>query len=189
MQEPENGKPLNPLPTENWSWIRPELAVGGRIPRRHAEILGSHFGIRRVVDLRAEEKDDQAVLHGQRLAYLHLPTPDCHAVSQEMLWQGVRWVRQGLHRGEKVLIHCEHGIGRSIMLTCCVLVSQGASPVQALRRIKQVRAIASPSPEQLHGVLTWSADWHRQNPPACSPVTWEELARIAYQSLADGYES
>lgn len=166
------------------SWVTPDLAVGGRFGPAAAAVLAVRHDIRRVVDLRAEEQDDPAALRCHRVECLHLPTPDHHPVAPTMLSAGVAWVQEGLSRGERVLIHCEHGIGRSILLACCVLVSRGDSPRAALERIKAAREKASPSPAQLHALLDWSAAWHRgrQTPPPAD--TWDELARVAYRHLA-----
>ncbi len=163
-----------------FSWYVPNLAVGGRFQPELAKLLGCHFGIRRVVDLRAEDIDDVELLGRCQIDHLHLPTPDTRAVSRHMLWRGVRWVNEGFAQHEKVLIHCEYGIGRSVLLACCVLISLGHTPTEAMRVAKRARAQSSPSPEQLHALLDWAADWHRQRRSACPGCTWDDLAAIAY---------
>ncbi len=162
-------------------WPLPDLGVGGRIPPDAVEDLGRALGVRRVVDLRAEDHDDPEVFLVHGIEVLHLPTPDLQPVTCGLLWTGVRWVREGLTAGSRVLVHCEHGIGRSVLLTCCVLVSLGHGPSAALGLIKKVRERASPSPEQLHALLDWSAEWHREANTTCPAVTWDELAEIAYR--------
>jgi protein-tyrosine phosphatase len=79
----------------------------------------------------------------------------------EMLEEGVDFVRQFIGRGEKVLIHCQHGIGRSALLALCVLVDQGLEPLQALRLAKDKRPVVSPSQSQYEGWAKWlSANGH-----------------------------
>jgi hypothetical protein len=75
-----------------FSWLLPDLAVGGRLQPGVVEVLASRFGIRRVVDVRAEEQDDPELLRVGGVGLLLLPTPDHHSLSEEMLWMGVRWV-------------------------------------------------------------------------------------------------
>jgi hypothetical protein len=162
------------------SWITPMLAMGGRLGSTDAEQLARSLGIRRVVDVRLEECDDERVLRRHGIELLHLPTLDRCAVSEAMLWDGVTWVGRQLAAGHKVYIHCEHGIGRSALLVCCVLVSQGHSPMQALRMAKAARAKVSPSPEQLQALLGWSADWHLRTGRPQPPEDWEALARVAW---------
>ena len=128
--------PLVPL---NLTWITPRLALGGRFAAEQAEVLARDLDIRAVVDLRVEDRDDEALLLRHGLAFLHLPTQDHDAVSLAMLDEGVTFVNRHLDRSERVLIHCEHGIGRSILLACCMLESRGDGPCAALERIKAVR--------------------------------------------------
>ena len=139
------------------SWVTPQLAVGGRFEMDEAEQLLRSHDIRRVVDLRSECCDDEEVLRTHGVTLLSLPTEDCCAVSQHMLDEGVRWVREQLARGHRVYIHCEHGIGRSVLLCLCVLVTLGFEPVEALAHVKRARRKASPSPEQLEAFRAWIA--------------------------------
>jgi protein-tyrosine phosphatase len=159
------------------SWVTPGLALGGRIPTALVESLALVHGIRRVVDLRVEDKDDVELFGRHGIAFLHLPTDDACAVSQDHLDAGVEWVGGGLARGDHVLVHCQHGIGRSALLTCCVLVADGLDPSEALARIKRARPVVSPSPPQLEALLEWTA---RHRPDLL--VAFDVLARIAYGS-------
>ncbi len=165
------------------SWVLPHLALGGRLHADAAAHLARELGVRRVVDLRIEEKDNETLLRRYGMELLHLPTRDACAISQPMLHRGVRWVDAQLDRGESVYVHCEHGIGRSALLVCCVLVSRGYRPRAALERAKNVRAKVSPSPEQLQAFLQWTADWHCGRGEPCPCDTFDELATIAYRHL------
>ncbi len=163
--------------TPNLSWITPELAVGGSFPTERAEHLGQALGVGAVVDLRAEECDDEAVLTRCGLVFLHLPTWDLTAVSQAMLEAGTAFVRGQLEAGRKVLIHCEHGIGRSALLALCVLVDGGMAPLEALELSKSRRERVSPNPEQYEA---W-AEWLRAR--GVEPPTFDAFAAIAYRHL------
>lgn len=136
------------------SWIAPHLAVGARIPWGSERSL-SQRGIRAVVDLRAEEQDDEEALRGEGIALLCLPVDDGMGCSQATLQRGVAWVEPWLERGDSVLIHCEHGIGRSALLACCVLARQGYEPLAALSLARARRPIISPSRAQLEAYLDW----------------------------------
>jgi protein-tyrosine phosphatase len=46
------------------------------------------------------------------------------------------------------LIHCAHGIGRSVLLACAVLVTRGKTAHQALYEVKKYRLQANLSPLQ-----------------------------------------
>ncbi|HZF52044.1 MAG TPA: dual specificity protein phosphatase family protein [Polyangiaceae bacterium] len=163
----------------DFTWILPNLAMGGARSIERAEHLARTHGIRHIVDLRLEEKDDEAILRHHGMTLLHLPTEDMCAIAIEMIDHGVTWVRRHLDAGDRVFIHCQWGIGRSALLTCCVLVSLGHSPGQALALAKKNRPIVSPSPEQIEALLAWSHHQARGGEPPHTD-TWADLAAIAY---------
>jgi hypothetical protein len=68
-----------------FSWILNSLAVGASFPRGVAERLALECGIRAVIDVRIEDSDHPEELAFHVVAFLHLPTEDACAVSQEML--------------------------------------------------------------------------------------------------------
>ncbi len=163
-------------------WITPELAVGGRLSPELVETLASALDVRAVVDLRVEERDDPELLRRHGIDFLHLPTEDVCAVAQAHLDEGVAWIGAALDRGARVLVHCQHGIGRSALLACCVLVSRGRRPTEALDAAKRARARVSPSPAQLAALVEWCARWCARLGRACPAETVDELARIAYRA-------
>jgi protein tyrosine phosphatase (PTP) superfamily phosphohydrolase (DUF442 family) len=138
-----------PLPdTLNMSWVNEHLAVGGRIHPEDIKALGQ-TGIRHVVDTRAEYCDDREALARENINLLYLPTPDTHPLSIGQLTQGATWVNERLDKGESVLIHCEHGVGRSVLLTCAVLVARGMHANAALNLVQQKRWQAAPNHQQI----------------------------------------
>jgi protein tyrosine phosphatase (PTP) superfamily phosphohydrolase (DUF442 family) len=138
----------------NFHWLTDRLAIGGCFPIDRATDLAA-LGIKAVVDLRAEDRDDAAALHAAGIELLHLPSPDMEAVRHEHLDSGVEFVRDRLARRGKVLIHCQHGIGRSALLALCVLVDEGWQPLDALAHAKSRREIVSPSRAQYEGWARW----------------------------------
>ncbi len=171
------------------SWVTTQLALGGCLPLEAAAHLARRLGIRNVVDLRIEQKDDEAVLRAHGISFLHLPTRDQGAVALEALDHGVSWVRALLEAGERVYIHCQYGIGRSALLTCCVLVSLGHGPLQALALAKEARRKVSPSPEQLEAFRAWCESWRSGREVSWEVPSFQELAEIAYSHLHAGADS
>ncbi|HZJ54595.1 MAG TPA: dual specificity protein phosphatase family protein, partial [Myxococcaceae bacterium] len=143
-------------PAFNFDWVDERLAVGGRFPMEAAEQLARREGMGAIVDLRVETCDDEATLRVHGLEFLHLPTVDCCAIAPRMIDDGVEWVGTRLDTGTRVLIHCEHGVGRSALLALCVLVGRGVAPLDAMNRIKTARPVVSPAPEQLEAFRTWA---------------------------------
>jgi protein-tyrosine phosphatase len=168
-----------------FDWITPEIAVGGCFDAREAARFAAEDGFAGVVDLRAEDRDDARLLRRHGLRFLHLPTTDLAAVDPRHLDEGVRFAAGLLDGGGRVLIHCQHGIGRSATLALCVMVDRGHPPLAALERMKTVRPRISPSPEQYEA---WAA-WLRTRPEAEAawPVPdFSAFARIAYRHLHAG---
>ncbi len=167
----------------NFSWITPNLAVGGRFPVEAAEHFATKLGVTHIVDVRVEDKDDEAVLKEHGITLLHLPTVDTRAISQDMLEDGVAWINQQLADGGRVYIHCAHGIGRSVLLACCVLVSMGYSAQDALRLVKQKRRQAAPNQEQLNALVEFARRWRSQF-GGFTGDTLADLKAIAYSDRA-----
>jgi predicted protein tyrosine phosphatase len=164
----------------DFHWLTEELAVGACFPSDRAPELASKHGIVAVVDLREEACDDEEALKRAGIALLHLPTPDLEPASVAMLEEGVGFVRQAIAKGGRVLIHCQHGIGRSPLLSLCVLVDAGWQPLEALSHAKTIRERVSPSRSQFEG---WTR-WLRSRGVAAPD--YHTFGCIAYRHLANG---
>lgn len=138
-----------PLPDRlDMSWVTSALAVGGRIREEDIARL-ARSGVTCVIDTRAEYQDDEAALNREGIQLLYLPTPDTYPLTVEQLMEGSAWALQQIRNGQRVLIHCEHGVGRSVLLTCAVLVRDGISAEAALRQVQAKRWQASPNHRQI----------------------------------------
>jgi protein tyrosine phosphatase (PTP) superfamily phosphohydrolase (DUF442 family) len=164
----------------NFSWITPNLAVGGSFPAGAATRLAREHGFAAVVDVRSETCDDTAELHACGLRFLHLPTQDMFGVSQPMLDAGVAFAAEIAAQGGALLIHCEHGIGRSATLALCVLVDRGLAPLQALTLAKDARDRISPSRSQYEAWVEWIG---RRSPGVAVP-SYPDFGVVAYRHLA-----
>jgi len=167
----------------NFDWITDHLAVGGSFPAGQTQRLAREHGIVAVVDLRNEDADDERLLGAHGIALLHLPTQDMCGVDHAHLDLGVEFASRHLDRGERVLVHCEHGIGRSAVLALCILVDRGHAPLAALELLKDRRARVAPSAEQL---ACWS-DWLKSRRRR-APCDWElpdldDCKAIVYRHL------
>lgn len=138
-----------PLPDRlNMSWVTPQLAVGGRV---RLEDIGrlARSGVTCVVDTRSEHKDDESALAAEGIQLLYLPTPDTRPLSLADLRTGASWVNQRIAEGDRVLIHCEHGVGRSVLLTAAALVADGMSAHDAVHLVQRRRWQAAPNHRQI----------------------------------------
>ncbi len=130
------------------SWVTSSLAVGGRV-REEDIVRLARVGITRVIDTRAEYRDDEAALNREGIELFYLPTLDTHPLTVEQLMEGSAYALRQIQEGQRVLIHCEHGVGRSVLLTCAVLVRDGYSVEAALRLVQERRWQASPNHRQI----------------------------------------
>jgi len=138
-----------PLPDKlNMSWITTHLAVGGRVHLEDINALAA-AGVTHVVDTRSEYCDDAVALAKEHIELLHLPTDDSRPLTIEQMLEGAQWVRERMERGGRVLIHCEHGVGRSALLTCAVLVYNGMHAQDALQLVQEKRWQAAPNHRQV----------------------------------------
>jgi protein-tyrosine phosphatase len=178
-QEDASAKTLTYLgETANLSWLTEEIAVSGCFPAEYVAVLASEHGISAVIDLREEDRDDAEALRAAGMSFLHLPARDLQAVPAEMLDRGVVFARQHVSRGERILIHCMHGIGRSPLLALCVMVDRGMDPLRALLQAKDRRAELSPSEAQYRGWADWLERHGHQAPD------YHAFGCIAYRHLA-----
>jgi protein-tyrosine phosphatase len=138
-----------PLPDKlNMSWITTHIAVGGRIHPEDIKALAKE-GITHVVDTRSEYRDDTEALAKEHIELLYLPTDDMRPMTIEQMMQGAQWANEHMEQGGRVLIHCEHGVGRSVLLTCAVLVYDGMHAQDALQLVQQKRWQAAPNHRQV----------------------------------------
>ena len=138
-----------PLPDKlNMSWITTHLAVGGRVHPEDIKALAA-AGVTHVVDTRSEYCDDAQALAKEHIELLHLPTADSRPLTIEQMLEGAQWVSERMEQGGRVLIHCEHGVGRSVLLTCAVLVYSGMPALDALQLVQQKRWQAAPNHRQV----------------------------------------
>lgn len=162
------------------SWLTEQLAVSGCFAAEAVAALADVHEVAAVVDLREEDCDDERMLRDAGIAFLHLPTPDLQPASVDDLDRGVAFAREHMRRGERVLIHCMHGVGRSPLLALCVMVASGMEPLQALAQAKDRRVEVSPSEAQYRGWAEW-LERHGHPVP-----DYHSFGCIAYRHLAQG---
>lgn len=157
----------------NLSWVTAQLAVGGRVLHDDIHRL-AQAGVTRVVDTRAEHQDDAALLAQEGIELLSLPTPDTHPLSVAQLREGADWVNWQIAGGQRVLIHCEHGVGRSVLLTAAALVAAGMSAHDAMGLIQRRRWQAAPNHRQMRRLQEFERAVHgRTTIPAEADFTVE----------------
>lgn len=138
------------------SWIADDLAIGGRILVDEWPIVAK-AGVRAVVDCRAEASDPADLLADLGIALLRLPTPDSGNFTPLQVAEGAAWVEQHRAAGHRVLVHCQAGKGRSVLIGAAALTLRGTSPDDALALIRARRPIITPTPGQINRLRDFAA--------------------------------
>ena len=159
----------------NLSRITDQLVVGGSIPVSAYRRLAS-MGVTAVIDLREEDRDDEAALERLGIELLYLPATDRYAPSQEQLLQGVEWALPRLAQGGQVYAHCKHGVGRGPLMGLAIMIGQGYNAGEALRLMRSKRWQVAPNDRQLEAVVQFERTWAqrraaREDAPASPAVT------------------
>ena len=78
---------------------------------------------------------------------LWLPTFDTPLtpIPISVLRRGVEAALPVIENGWGVLVHCRYGVHRSVAMACCVLIGMGCSANEAMRLVKEQRAVADPN--------------------------------------------
>ncbi len=128
------------------SVVTPQLLLGGQhYPRGYARLRAC--GISAIVNMREARFSDVARgIGGER--HLHLPTIDNTPPSLADLQRGVDFVRGEIERGGVVYIHCAVGVGRAPTMLAACLIAGGATPTEAIARIKAARPFVHLTPGQ-----------------------------------------
>lgn len=150
-------------PPPDLDFITDSLAVGGELRNVRQIRALPGLGITAVVDMRAESLDNVTELERLGIHFLHLPTRDWRPSTQEDLETGSNWVLHELEiaRCGKVLIHCQHGMGRSVILAAAVLLKMGYDWQEALRLIKSKRLGVSPLYRQIAALAEFAENQKR----------------------------
>jgi hypothetical protein len=65
--------------------------------------------------------------------------------------------------GYRVLTHCRAGVHRSVAMACCVLIGMGHSAEDAMRLVKEKRAVADPHAWYIRSrILKFEKEWLAQ---------------------------
>ena len=79
---------------------------------------------------------------------LYEPIVDYQTGTMAQLQRVVAFIEQGAAAGEKTVVHCVGGKGRSGMAVAAWLVSRGVRPDRAISEVRAVRPGAVETPEQ-----------------------------------------
>ena len=93
----------------------------------------------------------QAELSDAGLQWLHLPIKDVSVPNAqfEKLWdESVASIYRRLDQGEKILVHCRGGLGRTGLVVARLLMAYGITADDAIKQVRSARAGAIETKEQ-----------------------------------------
>lgn len=127
----------------NFGWfIKGSIAVMGRpgsLNDLEDDLLFlRREGIRKIISLTMAPLDEHEVTRFSFKA-VHIPIPDGGIPTCGQLEQFVSAVGKWLEKGEKVVIHCGAGYGRSGTMLACYLVKTGLASDEAIERVRLFR--------------------------------------------------
>ncbi len=140
----------------NLTWIATDLAIGGQILPDEWPVLAK-AGVRAVVDCRAEACDPVELLRLLGIAFRRVPTPDAGHFTPLQVAEAVDWIERQWGEGRRVLVHCQAGKGRSVLIGAAALTRRGVSPDDALALIRARRPIVTPTPGQIARLREFAA--------------------------------
>ncbi len=94
-------------------------------------------GISFVMSL-TEEPLVQAQLIDEGFGFHHFPIRDMDAPMPRTAYDAIKILNDQTKAGNKVLIHCKGGVGRTGMIGACYLVSQGIPPDEAIQKVRSI---------------------------------------------------
>lgn len=137
----------NRAAAETWARVDDKIYISGYLAACNDKFIKGE-NITRIVKLFA---DDSSYYGGDYrepgVAYMVLPTVDSpeYDIQRDAI-AAMRFIRQGLARGEKILIHCQAGVSRSATIVLLYLMLyRHLSLNEAMAMLRRVRPIVNPN--------------------------------------------
>ena len=136
--------------------IKGKLAGSAR-PENEAQLRWlKGAGIKAIVCLSKERPLDDKQVKRLGFEYLFIPVKDFTAPKQEDIAEFIRFTSQMIDENLPVMVCCGAGIGRTGAMLAAYLVSQCASPEEALRQIAEKRGVGVESYAQKEAIFEYA---------------------------------
>lgn len=141
----------------NFSWVIEGSLAGSAAPTSRAELeWAMEQGVASVVTM--TEGPLPAEWTARLGGYLHVPTPDLEAPTDEGIERAVGFAHSEIAAGRRVMVHCAAGMGRAGTILACYLVRHaGLTADEAIARIRRERPGSIQSPSQERAIARYAA--------------------------------
>ncbi len=120
--------------------IEESLFLGCRISTQHVDLLNEN-DIGAILDVTAEFDGLDWTAYQEDFAYLNIPVLDHTSPTTEQLLHAINWLDQKIADGQKVVVHCALGRGRSVLVVAAYLLAKHPSLTinEAMANIQSIR--------------------------------------------------
>lgn len=147
----------------NFGWVLDNELGGSQGPAGMRDLFFLYQqGVRAVI--RMEERTIPADGGGMLdIVDMFEPVPDFTPPTQEQIGRMIEFIDVQTGAGRPVAVSCYAGIGRTGTVLACCLVSRGASPADAVAKVRRLRPGSIQTPEQEAAVYQYAGQ--RAEPP------------------------
>ncbi|MGQ0794464.1 MAG: protein-tyrosine phosphatase family protein [Deltaproteobacteria bacterium] len=141
---------------ERFSWVIPDKLAGMERPgfaqkyESDVEFL-KKMGIGVIVNL------EEYTWNYEEFEAKHIPINDFRAPKLGDIEQFVKFVREKIAEGKRVVVHCYAGMGRTNLMLASFFVSEGMTPDDALDYVRERRPVFLVNDEQIESLRDYSA--------------------------------
>jgi protein-tyrosine phosphatase len=125
-------------------------------PSRHDWPWLVRAGIKGVLEVRSEARDDEELLESLGLRYRRVALREGSAPEIEVLQEASTWVLEVIQGAGPVLIHCGEGRGRSVLFACSALLRLGLPLDAVMRMARRGQPGTAFSEDQSEMLLTYA---------------------------------
>ena len=144
---------------DSFTWVIPGVLAAMAKPDNPRTVLEffKDEGIGAIVTL-MERPLNKALIEEFGFEYHHIPISDFSAPSADQISEFVEAVEDARRSGQKIVVHCLAGQGRTGTMLACYLVSQGRSSTEAIGEIRELRPGSIETNAQERAVYQYARD-------------------------------